>query len=723
MNRMTVVLDPGHGGTSGAGASSPNRGIAANGLFEKDVALDLATRIRQQLRDEFTVILTRDNDRNLTLADRAASARRVAADMFVSIHFSGAAGTTTTGTDVVTARHPGRRSQLLARSLHRHVGEVTGTPGAVLESDLGQLAPQRHSPMTAACLVEVASLDDASQADRLIDAQYLDQLAGAFAVSVREASASGESAAQWIGTHGAGRLARSTAVLVPEIDYSATSLGEAAATWLQWFQRHGDWHAGVPDHSVMHFPHGAICQFLLWDAAGNGPGYGTGFYIADEVILTCGHNFVLPQRGWETARIEVQPGASPTSSTYPTKTFTVDASQVVHPRWWNSNGTDAGHDLAVLHVPGLPGRAGAFSLANMSMEPSTHVVVSGYGKDGPGATWASQPQRMDGATITRVDPDIAYYPIQTLPGHSGSPLFYESMVVGVHRAGYSDYENQAALLTPDKNDWIVQQAGGGVAIGLSRPRMPAGRAFTVTSDSSQREQSDEVRVRIARSVAQWESAGRYDRVHDDSGRVNFGLGSWTGSRIADVLDRYASFAAATGRTAQLHAHFGGAAGLTTVRDRFRAQGTATVLSATERAQLVSLGGDGDLTRAQDEHLANDLIADLDAIGNGGPPWYPYIDGGMGAISEIAAHVLVHARHQAGSLGGVLSDVIAHFGGDDALGAGMVAGTITERNVLDQVAEQIIARVQAHLRNGVRNRYDWLFNNFSTSDLSYYFSPV
>lgn len=722
MNRKTLVLDPGHGGTGAAGGSTPNRGMSTSGLFEKDVALDVATRVRQRLSSDFTVVLTREDDRNVTLAERAAAARRVQADMFVSIHFSGTPEQARASSDVVVARRPLPASRQLAQSLLRHVGGVTGLPGSVFEADLGQIASQRHAPATAVCLVEVASLDDPAEAARLGDPSYLDQLADAFARSVREASAAEPSSAaevQWVGARHV-PLVRSTALLVPDIDYSATSLLDATAAWLNWFARYGSWYAGVPNEALPYFPHGAICQLELYDVAGNGPAYGTGFYIADEVLLTVGHNFYLPSRSWQAGSVVVQPGFSPTQSVFPTKRFSVNAQSIVHPNWWSRQ--DGGFDLAVLAVPGLPAQVGAFSLANMSMQPSTQVVVSGYGKAGD-VPAASQPQRMDGSTITRVDPEIAYYPIQTLPGHSGSPLFYESMVIGVHRAGFSDYENQATLLTPDKNDWIIAQAGGGVSVGLSVGRALGARALTVTSNSTQREQSDEVRVRVARSIARWESAGRYDAVHDDSARINFGLGSWTGTRIADVLDSYVAFAAREGVTARMHAHFGGEAGFTTLRDRFRTNGVATTMTTAERAQLAALGADTTLQRAQDEHLANDLIVDLNAIGNDGPPWYPFIDAGMGAISELAAHVLVAARHQSGTLGGVLTAVIAHFGGDETLGRGMVAGTITERDVLDEVAETVIANVAAKYRTGVRNRYDWLFATFSGSDLAYYFNPA
>ena len=557
MDRKTLVLDPGHGGTTATGGSTPNRGIAANGLFEKDVALDLARRVRERLRTDFTVVLTRESDVNVALAQRAAASRRVAADLFVSIHFSGTPGTQPSTSDVVTTSEPSAASTALARSVLRHVGEVTGAQGVLLEARLGQLAGDRHDPKTAACLVEVASMDDPIQAERLVDDGYRDRLAEALARSIREASADTPTVTpQWVGSRS---VARATAVVSPDIDYSVTSLADAGRIWLDWFARYGDWYRGVPNEILHYFPHAGICQLKLYGPNSSTPGFGTGFYIADEVLLTCGHNFFYPPHNFVANRVEVLPAYSPNMSILPAKEFAVSGTTLVHPRWLSSNGTDRGFDLAVLPVPGLPATAGTFSLPNMSLEPSAQVVVCGYGKQAssPNLTTAqwlaemeSQGQRMDGATITNVDPELAFYPIQTLGGHSGSPVFHESMLIAVHTGprilntaagmSISPHENRGVLLTPDKNDWIVQQAGGGVSIGLSAGSGRA-RALQVTSDSTQREQSDEVRLRVARSVGLAEAGGRYDLVHDDSNRINFGIGSWTGTRIADVLDTYAAF--------------------------------------------------------------------------------------------------------------------------------------------------------------------------------------
>jgi N-acetylmuramoyl-L-alanine amidase len=77
-----VVIDPGHGGRD-PGASSPQAGLA-----EKDVTLAIARRIRDALAasGRVRVALTRDDDRYLLLQDRYEIARRLYANLFISIH-------------------------------------------------------------------------------------------------------------------------------------------------------------------------------------------------------------------------------------------------------------------------------------------------------------------------------------------------------------------------------------------------------------------------------------------------------------------------------------------------------------------------------------------------------------------------------------------------------------------------------------------------------------
>jgi len=81
-NPPLVVIDPGHGGRD-PGASSP---FAANP--EKDVTLALGLAIRDALAatGRVRVALTRENDTYLGLDARYQIARRLDADLFISIH-------------------------------------------------------------------------------------------------------------------------------------------------------------------------------------------------------------------------------------------------------------------------------------------------------------------------------------------------------------------------------------------------------------------------------------------------------------------------------------------------------------------------------------------------------------------------------------------------------------------------------------------------------------
>ncbi len=75
-----VVLDPGHGGKD-PGA------ITAQGLYEKDLTLDIARRLSARLISSgLDVHMTRNSDVTLSLEQRVRIANSARADLFVSIH-------------------------------------------------------------------------------------------------------------------------------------------------------------------------------------------------------------------------------------------------------------------------------------------------------------------------------------------------------------------------------------------------------------------------------------------------------------------------------------------------------------------------------------------------------------------------------------------------------------------------------------------------------------
>jgi N-acetylmuramoyl-L-alanine amidase len=79
-----VALDPGHGGAD-PGAIGPG------GVKEKDVTLAVARKVAPALaHDGVQVVLTRDDDRSVSLEERTARANSFNADLFISIHCNAA---------------------------------------------------------------------------------------------------------------------------------------------------------------------------------------------------------------------------------------------------------------------------------------------------------------------------------------------------------------------------------------------------------------------------------------------------------------------------------------------------------------------------------------------------------------------------------------------------------------------------------------------------------
>ena len=93
-----VVIDAGHGGHD-PGAVSPH-----DGSREKDITLALARAIRKDLlaSGRVRVALTRADDRFLVLEERYGIARRLKADLFISVHADAAENQDASGASIYT---------------------------------------------------------------------------------------------------------------------------------------------------------------------------------------------------------------------------------------------------------------------------------------------------------------------------------------------------------------------------------------------------------------------------------------------------------------------------------------------------------------------------------------------------------------------------------------------------------------------------------------------
>lgn len=102
---VTIALDPGHGGED-PGA------VGRGGSYEKNVVLSIARRLKSRLEQQpnIRVMLTRDGDYFVPLHVRVQKARKVQADLFVSIHADAFIEPTARGSSVFALSEKGASS-------------------------------------------------------------------------------------------------------------------------------------------------------------------------------------------------------------------------------------------------------------------------------------------------------------------------------------------------------------------------------------------------------------------------------------------------------------------------------------------------------------------------------------------------------------------------------------------------------------------------------------
>ncbi len=92
-DKKTVCIDPGHGGTSS--------GAVLGSRYEKDDTLKLSLKVQQILEERgYTVVMTRDDDSDVSLADRCKIANKARASLFVSVHRNSSDSSSATGIEM-----------------------------------------------------------------------------------------------------------------------------------------------------------------------------------------------------------------------------------------------------------------------------------------------------------------------------------------------------------------------------------------------------------------------------------------------------------------------------------------------------------------------------------------------------------------------------------------------------------------------------------------------
>ncbi|MCM3627524.1 N-acetylmuramoyl-L-alanine amidase family protein [Paenibacillus glycanilyticus] len=170
-----VVIDAGHGGTD-PGAKS------INGRWEKEVNLSLSLKVKALLDKEKYIkpLLSRPEDKFVTLADRVTFAKNNKADIFISIHANSNPTSSVTGTETYYTRDS---SKALANIVHKHLVKGTGLKDRGVK--YGNLHVTRETTMPA-ILLETGFLSNKGDSDVLYSDAAQNKMAAEIVAGIKE---------------------------------------------------------------------------------------------------------------------------------------------------------------------------------------------------------------------------------------------------------------------------------------------------------------------------------------------------------------------------------------------------------------------------------------------------------------------------------------------------------------------------------------------------------
>jgi N-acetylmuramoyl-L-alanine amidase len=165
----TVVIDPGHGGK--------DSGVARNHLQEKNLALDVALRLRPKLEAAgFKTVMTRSTDVFIPLNDRAAISNIHSDVFFVSIHFNDSPNRSIHG---ATVYYHTAMSAPMAQTISNSLGGIT-TDRGIMTARFRVLRKNRYP----AVLVECGFVSNRAEAARCATPQFREALAARIAQAI-----------------------------------------------------------------------------------------------------------------------------------------------------------------------------------------------------------------------------------------------------------------------------------------------------------------------------------------------------------------------------------------------------------------------------------------------------------------------------------------------------------------------------------------------------------
>ena len=182
--KRAIFLDPGHGGS--------DSGAVSNGLREKDLTLSVYNKVSSRLASlGYSVLTSRNTDKDVDLVSRADQANKSNADMFLSIHFNAGGRGASYGIEtyyykarpeytpaINKDKHndPERleKSRKLAQKIQQSLVSKTGAYDRGVKRETFAVLRETSIP---SILVELGFIDNREEANKIKTNEYQEKLA------------------------------------------------------------------------------------------------------------------------------------------------------------------------------------------------------------------------------------------------------------------------------------------------------------------------------------------------------------------------------------------------------------------------------------------------------------------------------------------------------------------------------------------------------------------
>jgi len=172
-DRYYIVIDPGHGGS--------DCGATRNGIYEKNITLDVSKRVTELLRKKgYDVRMTRENDQTVSLQDRVEFSENIDPDAFVSIHVNSSNSAAPNGLET---HYYKENSLQLAKTVHASMlNHISANNRGLFKSKFYVI----NHTTAPAILVEIGFISNASERAQLVSESRKQATAKAIAEGIND---------------------------------------------------------------------------------------------------------------------------------------------------------------------------------------------------------------------------------------------------------------------------------------------------------------------------------------------------------------------------------------------------------------------------------------------------------------------------------------------------------------------------------------------------------